>query len=163
MSSTKVIPCAGCQNKVDVDINHQGQILCHDCQMKGRSIDSPADFVCSSCRLRFSIDLMWQESRTCLECNELPVLAKDEPIVDEPIIDEASLNGSTPAHPFFDDCISTHQPEIFYGMTKREEFVKAALTGMLSNPETWDLDEDSIARIVVSQADAVLKELSNAK
>lgn len=31
-------------------------------------------------------------------------------------------NGESPATPMIDDCISTHDKEIFYGLTKREHF-----------------------------------------
>ena len=35
-------------------------------------------------------------------------------------------NGESPAAPFLDDCISTHNQEIYYGLTKREHLASLA-------------------------------------
>jgi hypothetical protein len=71
-------------------------------------------------------------------------------------------NSESPATPVIDDCISTHDKEIFYGLTKREAFAVAAMQGLGANSggyiaEGW---EESIARDAVTMADALLKELA---
>lgn len=67
-------------------------------------------------------------------------------------------NGNEPSQPVIDDCISTHNKEIFYGLTKREHFTGLAMQGILShsfgrgNPE-----ELAVAAVCI--ADALLAEL----
>ena len=66
-------------------------------------------------------------------------------------------NGESPATPFVDDCISTHNQEIFYGLTKREAFAMAAMQGLISF--NGCMDTDITAKRCVRMADALLKEL----
>ena len=68
------------------------------------------------------------------------------------ISDMAAGNGRSPAHPFVGG-----GP----GLTKREEFAKAAMVGILSSlPQTADYDAKETARIALEHADALLEELA---
>ena len=75
-------------------------------------------------------------------------------------------NPESPATPVIDDCISTHDKEIFYGLTKREAFAMAAMQNILTqyNPfEQGDFDSSNYEEVAINSvglADALLKELA---
>jgi hypothetical protein len=47
-----------------------------------------------------------------------------------------------------------------YGLTKREYFAAASLTGLSANPELSQTIYDEVARMAVTQADSVIKALN---
>ena len=65
-------------------------------------------------------------------------------------------NADMPAMPVLDDHISTHEAEIYYGLTKFEECVFRAMQGLLSNPNK-DYDPDGLAHDAVEIATAVME------
>ena len=72
-------------------------------------------------------------------------------------------NGDQPASAIIDDKISTHDTDIYFGLTKRETFAMAAMQGILSSKyysEFCSDDGDGGAGAAVLHADHLLKELS---
>lgn len=69
------------------------------------------------------------------------------------------INGSEPAAPVVDDCISTHNQEIFYGLTKREHFAGLAMQGILANQYNASMTADAVAKQAIENAEALLKGL----
>lgn len=64
--------------------------------------------------------------------------------------------GSEPAYPCDGpNCVA-------YGLTIRQEFAKAAMQGLLANPqeEAWHSTAERIARIAIEHADALLAALA---
>lgn len=77
---------------------------------------------------------------------------------------EKVKNGYTPTAPLTDEQIDAiERGGIYHGMTKREEFAKAAMAAILSNPEMIDdvtvNQIDWLVRSAVYIADAQLKVL----
>ena len=76
-------------------------------------------------------------------------------------------NSESPAQPVIDDCISTHNQEIFYGLTKREHFAGLAMQGLLSKQDlalgsnAHNELRDQLVSASVNIADALLKKLDN--
>ena len=70
----------------------------------------------------------------------------------------ARANGVSPAYPH------RSSDPVFHGLTKREEFAKAAMQGLLANPEmtknfSATYDSDLMASDVMKLADALLRAL----
>ncbi|AUR84280.1 hypothetical protein NVP1052A_51 [Vibrio phage 1.052.A._10N.286.46.C3] len=77
---------------------------------------------------------------------------------------ERIKNGYTPTAPLTDEQIDAIERGGFYhGMTKREEFAKAAMVAILSNPSLFDCvtvtQVDWLVKSSAVIADAQLKEL----
>ena len=68
------------------------------------------------------------------------------------------MNADQPAYPSF-NWISQDGKQNPSGLTKREEFAKAAMQGILSNNLPWD----NIVKASVDYADALLAELAKEK
>lgn len=47
-------------------------------------------------------------------------------------------NADSPATPIIDDCITTHEKEIYLGLTKREMFAMEAMKAIVSNSSLVD-------------------------
>lgn len=47
-------------------------------------------------------------------------------------------NADSPAMPIIDDCITTHEKEIYLGLTKREMFAMEAMKAIVSNSSLVD-------------------------
>lgn len=71
-----------------------------------------------------------------------------------------SNNANKPAMPIIDDKISTYETEIHHGLTKREMIAMHVMQGLLSSMGEGCLYVDC-ARVAVTYADALLKELDN--
>lgn len=74
-------------------------------------------------------------------------------------------NADMPAYPIEFNGFGRFAPETHFGLSKREEFVKAAMQSVLNNYnpyESGDFDSsdyDTTAKHCIALADAVLKEL----
>ena len=61
--------------------------------------------------------------------------------------DLAKQNGDSPAYPH----------ETYYGLTKREEFAKAAMQGFCANPDLLDSTRHRLSAMAYEIADAMLR------
>ena len=68
-------------------------------------------------------------------------------------------NSDMPAMPHLDDCISTHQQEIYAGLTKREHFAGLAMQGFISAGVNGMPNASKIAELSIKYAEEVLRQL----
>lgn len=78
------------------------------------------------------------------------------------------MNANEPAFPHLHNTSQQmNESELWPGLTKREEFVRSAMIGILSNPHVhWgdmNTSPKGIAGVAVDVADAVLAELEKSK
>ena len=78
-----------------------------------------------------------------------------------------SKNADMPAMPIEFNGFGLYQPEAFGGLTKREEFAKTAMMGLLSNPSMIDsvtnVSIDFIVDASILIADKILTDLEKQK
>lgn len=68
-------------------------------------------------------------------------------------------NSESPSSPVIDDCISTNNKEIFYGLTKREHFASLIIPSVITKFVMITGQEGDIAELSVKMADELIKEL----
>jgi len=49
------------------------------------------------------------------------------------------------------------------GITKREDFIKAAMQGLLVNPNSWDTPADILSELAIQQVDSIFKRMDKEK
>ena len=78
-------------------------------------------------------------------------------------MNKTAKNADMPAMPIEFSGFGLYQPEAFGGLTKREEFAKTAMLGLLSNPYMIDsvtnMSIDYIADASILIADKILTDL----
>ena len=68
-------------------------------------------------------------------------------------------NSDLPAMPYLDDYISTHQQEIYTGLTKREHFAGLAMQGFIAAGVMGMPNASEIAELSIKYAEEVLRQL----
>ena len=68
------------------------------------------------------------------------------------------MNANQPAFPFACQGPTT-APEFYYGLTKREEFAKVFIAGLLANPKVEDSSDGDIVCAGIKMADLALAAL----
>jgi len=113
---------------------------------------------CEGCPNRVAVDSTHQGKVWCHDCK----------LKDKVELTKAQTNGDLPAHPAVYSYTS-YDPmtgietritndEADMGMTKREEFAKFAMQGIMAADPDGDLHPDSVASMAYAQADCMLRE-----